>query len=196
MILDSNLSWNEYIKALCKKVGVLRKLSYLVPKYILKNIYCSFIHPHIIYGIIAYGTACYTRLKAVQIIQNKCIKAICKLPILFPTLLLYEVESKGILPIGALYDFQVALFMYKSIKIKSIVSNLEFNITNHNHNTRFNKNISCGCIKSEFGRKSMSFAGPSIYNKLPESIKTNSLNVYHFKINLRDFFKTFIKDYF
>lgn len=198
MSFDTHMCWDEHIKALNGKIapliGLVRRLSYHLPKYVLKLMYFGFIHCRFLYGISNYGTASTNKLKKLQRMQNKCVKAISKLPLRFPTVSLYETAAKGILPISALHEYQTSLYMYKALKVPSALSNLEFSSVNHNYHTRFANNLVGGSICNEYGRKSIRFSGPAIYNKLPTSLK-NSLNFQHFKKNLKLYYGTLIKDY-
>ena len=57
--IDSSLSWKHHIdyvnKCVRRKVGLLFKLRYFVPRYIPLLLDKSFIQPHIQYGIEVWG---------------------------------------------------------------------------------------------------------------------------------------------
>jgi hypothetical protein len=82
----------EILKA-SHNIGILRKLSFSLPIHILKLIYYSFIHCHITYCITAYGSAVKTNLHKLQILQNRALKIIHKLP-LFTNFM--ELYSRGL----------------------------------------------------------------------------------------------------
>ena len=62
LILDSNLYWNAHLNSIGSKIerliGLLRKLKYMFPKYILCSIYNSLILPHMNYSLLAWGNKC------------------------------------------------------------------------------------------------------------------------------------------
>ena len=58
LYLDENLNFSHHIKEkisnICKGIGVIRKLHYVLPRHSLLAIYKSFIRPHLDYGGIIY----------------------------------------------------------------------------------------------------------------------------------------------
>ena len=58
MTLDSNLSYEHYIKSILSKVnktiGLLRKFPLILPRHSLITIYKTFIRPHLAYGDVIY----------------------------------------------------------------------------------------------------------------------------------------------
>ena len=57
--IDENITWNPHIrKTSIKKarvIGILRKLKRIIPQHILRLIYNSLIHPHLLYGLSLWG---------------------------------------------------------------------------------------------------------------------------------------------
>lgn len=184
LTFDVHMLWQDHINTISNKiaplVGLLRKLSFFVPSRVLLMIYFSFIHSRLSYGLVIYGTATATRLKKLQTLQNKSIKAVYRLPILFSTKDLYCYENNLVLPINILYKFQLSLYMYKTLNVSSALSNIKFHCTSHTYSTRNWNRINYHHIKSEFGRKSITFLGPYIYNQIPEDIK-KSETIFKFK---------------
>ena len=56
-----------------------------------------------------------TSLKSLQILQNKALKIVYKLPLMYSTIALYKDVSKTILPIYDLHGYQVLMFVFKYI---------------------------------------------------------------------------------
>ena len=62
-IINEKLNWNEHIAATRSKIiphfyGLFKTRSILnVYIYVLKSIYYGYIHPHLKYGIICWGTS-------------------------------------------------------------------------------------------------------------------------------------------
>ena len=58
-IKQYNLNWKAHLKAISSKfsrvIGLLRKLKYIFPKYILCSIYNTLILPHLNYSLLAWG---------------------------------------------------------------------------------------------------------------------------------------------
>ena len=61
VILDAKLTFKEYLKNVFNKtnktMGLLRKLSNLLPKQALVTIYKAFIRPHLDYGDVLHDQA-------------------------------------------------------------------------------------------------------------------------------------------
>ena len=57
--LDQNITWNDHMSKLSRKVarviGIMNKLKHIFPHQILRTLYNSFIHPHLIYGLYIWG---------------------------------------------------------------------------------------------------------------------------------------------
>ena len=76
--IDNNLNFAKHISNICSKVAkslaIIKKLSRLVPRKVLKTLYNSLIIPHIIYGIEVWGGSNKSQLKRLINILNKCLK--------------------------------------------------------------------------------------------------------------------------
>ena len=64
--LDCKLSWSEHIKELCIKVSKLSSVFHHITSFIyadmVKQLYYTYVFPHINYGIELYGSACKTNI--------------------------------------------------------------------------------------------------------------------------------------
>lgn len=85
--LDSTLSWENHIKSVESKVaslcGMMYRVSSFVPRHALMKFYYGCVHSLFQYLIIAWGHACKSKLKKLQVLQNRCLKIIFKLPLLY-----------------------------------------------------------------------------------------------------------------
>ena len=65
--IDTNLSWNEYVTGLVRKISFklaqLRRLRPTIPKYIAETIFISTVQPCIDYAISVRGQTSVTNLK-------------------------------------------------------------------------------------------------------------------------------------
>ena len=56
VIIDTNLNFHDYLTAIelkiSRAVGILYKLKFVLPQNALRILYYSFIHPHLLYGLI------------------------------------------------------------------------------------------------------------------------------------------------
>ena len=76
--LDDSLSWSNHVNYTANKIsktnGMLKRLSYLLPKHILTTLYNSLINPYLHYCILTWGTNTERLLtlqkRAIRIISN------------------------------------------------------------------------------------------------------------------------------
>ena len=73
LLIDCNLDWKAHLHMVSTKIsrviGLLRKLKYIFPSYILHTIYNSLILPHINYSLLEWGTKC----QKIELLQRKAI---------------------------------------------------------------------------------------------------------------------------
>lgn len=193
LILDETLSWRMHIASLIKKLsplcGVLRKLSYFIPSKILLKIYFSHFHSRIQYLISIWGSAPKTVLQKLQMLQNKSLRNVYKLPFSFPKSQLYMEKAKNIFPLLGLHVYRKIIYIHKITKVTGTHSNQIISRPDHQHNTRRSSNYQIHRINTEYGRKRITFAGIVLYNNLPDGIKnmTNlSLFTRRLKAHLSD----------
>lgn len=190
--IDSKLRWDVHIRKIitsCSSLcGILRKLSNYVPRHVLLKIYYSFIHSRYQYGIAVWGTSYNTYLKDIQVQQNRCIKAIYKLPFLYPTNSLYNTTEHRIFPIKGMFTLRICLTMYKIINNLNLHHNWSFASAIHQYRTRNAHLLQLSGFRTEIGRKRFQNIGPSIYNQLPDDIK-NAQPISQFKSRLEEHVK-------
>ena len=58
---------------------IIKKLKHFLPTTALLMLYYSIVYPHILYGIIIWGSTYTSHLNNLQLIQNKVVRAICSL---------------------------------------------------------------------------------------------------------------------
>ena len=80
VIIDTNLDFSDYIKAVELKiswtVGILYKLKFVLPSKSLVTLYYSFIHSHLLYGQVVWGSTFPTYINRLAALQNKAIRVI------------------------------------------------------------------------------------------------------------------------
>ena len=64
---------------LSRAVGIVHRLKFIFPDKILLILYFSLFHSYLLYGISIWASNYNSEWKQVQILQNKAIRAICKL---------------------------------------------------------------------------------------------------------------------
>ena len=78
LTVDSNLSWNKHVQELCCKlgahVGVLYRLSKILPAECLKSLYFSMVQSVIDYGLTVWGHTLKQNILKVQRFQNRAAR--------------------------------------------------------------------------------------------------------------------------
>ena len=74
--IDENITWNPHIRntsiKIARVIGILRKLKRILPRHILRLIYNSLIHPHLLYGLSLWGF----KQKRITVLQKKAVRII------------------------------------------------------------------------------------------------------------------------
>jgi len=174
--IDNTLSWKHHIdlvnKCIRTKMGLLFKLRYFVPRYILVLLYKSFIQPHILYGIEVWGSSYKSRLNSIYLAQKMAVRAI--------TFSLLRTSSGplfkqlGILDVFCLHELAVSTFVYDLYNRKLPHTLLDFcKIVHYTYETRGKENamLPLPFCKTTQGTFSISFVGPKLWNSLPQKIR-------------------------
>lgn len=199
LTLDETLSWDAHIKGLKNKLtpicGVLRKISSFVPENWLKTLYFALVHSRLHFLVGVWGNASKSRIRELQCIQNRCLKAVLKKPHLYPTVSLFNDVNNSALPIRALYEFQVVLQMHRILcDDVNIHNNLVFDRAFVGRSSRQANDLRLVRPTSEAGKKRFSYAASKLYNELPVIIK-QSTSVLCFKRSMRLHLKSNINRY-
>ena len=76
VIIDEHISWKNHAEMVANKlsklVGILHKLKYVYPKFILETIYKSLFVPHLNFGSLVWGS----KINQIEKIQKKAIRVI------------------------------------------------------------------------------------------------------------------------
>ena len=115
VFIDQNLHWRPQIQhinnKLMKIVGIIYKLRYYIDVHTLKQLYFSFIYPHLPYGITSWGSVRKTRLQRIKTKQNKCVRSIFFAHSRDSTVPYFYLLQ--ILTLENIYKFKLALFIHK-----------------------------------------------------------------------------------
>ena len=174
--IDSSLSWKHHIdfvnKCVRRKVGLLFKLRYFVPRYILVLLYKSFIQPHIQYGIEVWGSSYKSRLNCIYLAQKMAVRAITFSLLRTSSRPLFE--QLGILDIFDLHELAVSTFVYDLYNGILPHTLLDYcKIVHHTYETRGQENLMLPLpiCKTTQGKFCISFVGPKLWNSLPQNIR-------------------------
>lgn len=172
--LDSNLNWHvqiDYIQSkLSSLAGSLRRVVRCFPRQVRVAIYNSLVKPHLTYLIEIWGTASKTKLNELQTLQNRIIKTLFHYPYLTPTVKVYS-ETK-LMNIKQLYTYTTCLLIRKILN-KHIQTDITFTKKSQSHKYcgRKGDHLILPMVRTNYGKKSLTFDGVQLYNKLPPDVK-------------------------
>lgn len=189
LIIDKHLTWYNHInKVNCtvrKKIGILFKLRQLLPRHILIQIYKSFIEPHITYGIEVWGSTYSTNLQSILKSQKMAARSITfSKPSASSAPLFQELQ---ILDVFKLHKLYTCTFVHDLIHNRLPHPLTTYcALVEHKHGTRqkTSGNLTIPLLKSTLGQFSLSYIGSTLWNNLPNNIKS---------IKSRSTFRRFVK---
>ena len=175
--LDENLCFKGHVNGISIKisrgVGIIYKLQDHLPMEILCSLYYSLVHPYIIYALIAwYNSPKYNRNKII-ILQKRAVRAVNSLYYNDHTAPYFK--HLKLLPLDFQYKFDVARYMYRTLKHNSYDVNLLQRLVVlqdiHSYGTRSNDNLPIPRYKKENTKRCLHFQGVNIWNSIPPEIK-------------------------
>ena len=168
--IDEHLTWNEHIKYINLKLSrtlfVIGQLKHLLPVECLHTLYYTLFQPYLSYGILAWGTASNSLLKATLKLQKKAVRYINNTrynshsePLL---------KKSGILDIYDLFKYHVLLFMYdyeNNALPESFRNMFKHNFeVNKSLRTRQSDLFYIGKVKTKLVSRLPLFSFPNIWN--------------------------------
>ena len=175
--IDEKLNWTAHLSTINKRIShslmAIRQVKHYLPLSSLKTLYFSLIHPHLLYGIIAWGNAKQTHIKRTQILQKRALRYITQSHYNAHTDPLYKATK--ILKLNDLYKQQVLLFMYDFCNNKLPMSFqdtylLQSDSNNHPYPTRHTNLFITPTPRSDYAAKLPYFSFPKLANSLSEYI--------------------------
>ena len=116
LTLDCNLNFKSHLKIIGTKIsriiGLLHKLKYIFPAYLLRMIYNSLMLPHMNYSFLAYGSNCHS----IELLQKKAVRVVnFKPPVAHTEPILKHINQ---LKLQDLYTFYLLKIYYKLYRNK------------------------------------------------------------------------------
>ena len=173
--MDEHLKWNIHIdeinKKITKSIGILNRISYLLPSQILINLYYTLIYPYFTYCNLIWTSTYSTHLNKIKIAQKKALRIITKSPVNSHTQPLFQ-ELK-LLTITQIRFTQTCEFMYKyHNKLLTLAFIDYFPPTQFTTNTRSKQDYKLIIVRTNTRKLSIKYQGPLLWNNLPLSIRT------------------------
>jgi hypothetical protein len=203
--IDDSFCWKKHLSNINSKISralfAIKQIKFSLPKYSLRILYFSLIHPHLTYGILAWGNASANLLNKTSILQKRALRAIHNKKYNSHTDPLFK--QCGILILSDINQLEVMLFMYDYTHDKLPRSFQNTYMINSNvqvaYETRQSQMLVIPRTKSRFVDKLPLFNFPRIWNKshiqlnlytshssLKRSIQTMCLNSYAASVSCRN----------
>jgi len=187
--IDSRLTFTTHISSVCrhvsKSIGLMNRLSALLPSHTKTNIYYSLIYSRVNYGIVAWGAG---SINSTRKLANLLLKA--HRIVNYQS---YPHSTDGpveLLTFGSVYQYFTAMKLYKTLRLdyhphfSDLYRRL---LPTHDYRTRFNNELHFNIPFYSKIKCNRSFLYQSIstWNSLPDDIKRCS-TLLSFKSQLRD----------
>ena len=192
LYIDSELKWNVHIDCVKRKiipiVGILKRLKFILPLTIKKQIYHSLIQSHLNYLNIIWGSAAKTHINCIKVLQNSAVKCVYKLHFLEPTVNVYKTAQ---LPnFDHLRKLNLAKFLYK-LQHNMIKSDLTLTLNSevHSYSTRISNSFRFDYARTNFGKFAVLREAIHLYNSIPNEIKM-LMTFENFKHSIKIYFLT------
>ena len=177
----------KYVDIIAKSIGILNRIQYLLPKFILLNLYYSLIYPYLSYCNLIWASNYPSRLKVLMMLQRRAVRIVAKqyyeddTDHLFSRLRILKIESVN--------KFLIAEFMYKYER-KLLPQVFDGYVLHsyqiHSYNTRSQDNFRSTYARTNTRFFNIKCNGPLVWNTLPVHIRCLP-TLQLFKQQLRSF---------
>ena len=193
ILLDNETKWIHHVNSVYSKLikftSIFHKLRDKLPKPILRQIYFTFVYPHILYGIELYANTYSKYLDKLTVLNNKLLRTLQNKPIITPVQELYF--EYNVLPIPQLHEFQLILFVHKFLHHPQLLPDVfhknRYFVLNeqiHVHNTRNKSKIHIRSYSTSRGQRNVKYKAAFLWNNLPQALQETS-STHSFKRQLK-----------
>ena len=113
VVIDEALSWKHHVTNVNSKIAraifSIKQVKKFLPQSSLVTLYNALVHPHISYGILAWGCANISILNKTILLQKRDLRTIFNIPYNGHTEPLFK--TAHILKLTDIYDYQILTFM-------------------------------------------------------------------------------------
>ena len=187
---STNMTWTEHVNQLCSKIskrlGLLKRIKHLLPRYARLLFYKSLILPLFDYGDLVWGDKNNDVLMGnLQILQNKAAKIILDYhPLSSSSAALDEL---GWNRLHQRRFYHRCLFIFKCLNGLSMSKLILKSLSElHSYNTRNKNNLCLPKVKRNWGKQRLEYHAVNDWNTLDEETR-HSDSIAKFKMN---YFKT------
>ena len=177
--IDSTLNWDKHCLVVANKISrnnsVINRVKNLLPPPTLKVLYHSFIQPHVLYGISAWGGCNTQNRKRIISIQKRAIRTITKS--YFSAHTEPRMKKLGLLKFGDLYEHQCLTLTHDCyyhrapIRVRNLLNSQQSSEYNLRGQALNPLDLKVPCFKSRAASNSFSTRGPTFWNNIPEDLR-------------------------
>ena len=184
VFLDQHLSWKTHInyisQKISKNIGVISRISYLLPKHIRLNLYYALVFPYLSYCALIWSSTYKSRIKRVITLQKKAIRTVEGVSRNTSTSPIFR--SLNLLSLNQIKKIQIGEFMYKFEHNQlpdTFAKYFTLGSQIHGHHTR--NALAYRPVKARTNIRlfSIRINGPTFFNSIPLSIR-QAKNRYEF----------------
>ena len=174
--LDEKLTFSAHCNKLSSKIsrniGVIRKLSYVVPKSILRNLHFAFVNSHIVYSIISYGSATNTATNRLSKLVDKSIKINSG----SNRISINVYRQQNLFGFSLTHQYFSIIKMYQILRMNLhhyFIEKIDRFQISHEHSTRFASGelFTLPFMRHNKCQRSFLYRGLQFWNQLPVSIR-------------------------
>ena len=192
--IDTNLCWKYHtdnlLKKLASKVGVICRLSKILPFHLLNTVYLTIFQPYLDYCLTVWGSSQMINIEPLQRLQNRAARSVTHN---------YSYDIHGIdivrnlkwMNIKERYQYLLGTLMYKCVNKTApsyLVDRFQTIQDVHTLNTRsaINNKLYLPHPNLSLYKKSISYNGAMLWNNIPDNI-TSSGSVDCFKLYFKNY---------
>ena len=182
--IDDKLNFNAHVNQLSNKlsraVGLMKRMSQILPDQAMLNLYYSLFYSHLTYGIIAWGKSSIRNSKKLASMQKRAWK-----------LLAIHDPKHNLLNYESVYKYFVAVKTHKTMVLQNhnyFKEKFQQLVPAHLHDTRSRaqNNLNIPFFRTNKGQNSFMFQAILTWNNLPASIKIPNISLHVFKKRLKE----------
>ena len=190
--IDENLSWKAQISHMNTNISrslyMLKQVKHCLPMASLRTLYYTLIHPHITYGILAWGRTTQKHLESILKLQKKAIRVLNKANYNSHTDPLFK--QSNILKVGDQYKYEAMIFMHNFLGNKLPKSFDQVFQLNRDvrevHETRQSNLIYMKRCDSEFSKRLPLYSIPTLWNQFQVNIHAlQDLSIFQAKRSIK-----------
>ena len=189
--IDDRLTFSTHAQKLCskisQKIGIIRKISNIVPGNVLKQLHFAFIHSGYTYGITTYGTATISVTKKLSKLVDKSLKMVLGIHRITPDVC----KAKKMFNFSFSHQYFTCIKMHQILVSKThryFLDLIQSTQPVNQHRTRFwtSERLILPYMRFSKCQNSFFYIGLKLWNKLPVALRNIKVET-KFKNKLKEF---------